>query len=178
MSIVFYRQDAAKIPVPPERPLEVEIALWQPARDGPPAGIFASRANQVWWLFDKLGLFARPDFTVVAVHRGGQLLHRLIVTPKWYRFRDMRPRDLQMGMLWTAPEARGQGLARIAIESAHRHFAGYFDRMWYLVEEDNVASRRLIESFSYDVAGRGERTARFGLRALGQFVITRPAGPD
>ena len=168
-NIVFYRIDKGHAQAEPDVPQDVDIAFWQPARHGRPTGLFASRTNRVWWLLDRLGIFARRDFTVVAVYRDSALLHRLIITPKWYRFPDMSPRDLQMGMLWTAPEARGQGLARAAIAAAHRRFAGQFDRMWYLVEEDNTASRRLIERLGYREIGRGWRTAPLGLSPIGRF---------
>ena len=144
-------------------------------RHGRPTGLFASRVNQAWWLIDKAALFARRDFTVVAVCRGDLLLHRLVVTPKWYRFPFMNERDLQMGQLWTRHGARGQGYARMAIEAVHARFAGQYESMWYLVDENNLASRRLIGRFGYSEAGRGERTAPFGLGALGRFVITRPS---
>jgi RimJ/RimL family protein N-acetyltransferase len=174
MSIVFYRREAAPAPADPQPGPGIEIDFWKPARDGRPRGLFAGRTNLAWWLIDKLGLFSGRDLTVVAVHRDGKPLHRLLVSPKWYRFPDMRAGDLQMGMLWTAPEARGQGFARLAIEAVHARFAGGYERMWYLVEEDNHASRRLIESFGYREVGRGTRTAPFGLAPVGQFVMTTP----
>lgn len=175
MDIVFYRLEAGQAAAAAEAPLDAEIAFWQPAVDGRPTGPFATRSNLAWWAMDRLGVFARRDFTVVAVLRKGRMLHRLIVTPRWHRFPSMTARDLQMGMLWTDPEARGQGLARAAIAAAHRRFAGLYDRMWYLVEEDNLASRRLIESFGYQEVGRGKRTAPLGLSPVGQFILTRPA---
>jgi RimJ/RimL family protein N-acetyltransferase len=174
MSVIFYGYDAGNPISGRALPPGIEAAFWQPHRNGFPQGLFSGATNRAWWAVDKLHLFARHDFTVIALHRQGRLLHRLLVSPKWYRFPDMDAADLQIGMLWTDPEARGQGLAKCAVTAAHRKFAGRFRRMWYLVDEDNLPSRRLIESIGYHKVGQGERTARFGLRALGQFKMTAP----
>jgi RimJ/RimL family protein N-acetyltransferase len=137
-------------------------------------GIFASPANRAWWIMDRAGQFPRRDLTVYAVHRGERLLHRLLVTPRWHRFPFMDPRDLQMGMLWTDPEMRGKGLAAQAIAAVQADFAGKCPALWYVVDEDNASSIRLIERLGYRIAGTGERTRPFGWGPLGQFRITSP----
>ena len=83
-----------------------------------------------------------------------------------------------MGMLWTAPEARGQGLAGVAIAAVHDAFAGRYGAMWYLVDQDNHASRRLIERFDYPLFGCGIRTRPLGLKALGRFVVRERMAGD
>jgi ribosomal protein S18 acetylase RimI-like enzyme len=172
MAVIFYRREFVPAPRAGPLPPGARVLCWCPARDGFPRGFFATPINVVWWLADKIGLFARRDFTVIAIERSGKLLHRLMVTPKWYRFPDMGPGDLQLGMLWTAPEARGQGLAGLAIATAHELFGSAYDAMWYLVDEDNTASRRLIERFDYPAIGRGVRTRPFGIKAFGRSAIT------
>lgn len=101
------------------------------------------------------------------------MLHRLIVTPAWYRFPFMSARDLQIGAVWTAPTARRRNLARVAIAEAHRRFADGTGRFWYVTEEENHASAALARSCGYRLAAIGERTRSFGLAALGQYVIER-----
>ena len=137
--MLFYRLDDAGGARGAVLPAGVEARVWRPASDGfPPPGSRSLR-NAVWWAFARLGLFARPDFVEITLWRGGERLHRLIVTPRWLRFPFMAADDLQLGDLWTHPGARGQGLARAAIAIAHRRFAGR--RFWYLVRSDNTADR-------------------------------------
>lgn len=178
MAVIFYRLDEKPKSIDVTLPENVQISFWAPHADGPPKDIFAGRANRAWALMNSLGLFARRDFTAVVVHEHDRLLHRLIVTPKWYRFPDMGRRDLQIGLLWTDPAARGQGFASAAIEAVHRRFAGNYDKLWYLVEDDNTASRALIEKFGYRLAGEGSRTSRLGLRLFGQFKLDRQTVND
>ena len=174
-AVRFYRAADGEVRLPAPRLDELELTRWQPHRDGPPAGLFASNANRAWWAMDLAGQFPRPDLTVYASHRGEDLLHRLLVTPKWHRFPFMHRLDMQMGDLWTAPEMRGKGLAAQAIAAVHADFAGKVPALWYVVDEDNAPSIRLIERIGYRLAGTGVRTRPFGIGALGQFRLTQPA---
>jgi RimJ/RimL family protein N-acetyltransferase len=172
VSLLFFRLPAGREPISDNLlPADCQMSFWQPALQGLPPTQFRTPGNLVWWGFDKARLFASRDFTLIAIHRGETLLHRLIVTPKWYRFPDMAPRDLQLGDLWTLPEARGQGLARAAVIAACRRFAGRADAMWYIVGEDNEGSRKLIEHCGFDLYGVGRRTAPARVHAFGRFVI-------
>lgn len=99
------------------------------------------------------------------------MLHRLVVTPRWYRFPFMEIDDLQIGAVWTRPEARGQGLARAAIAEAHRLFGEGPRRFWYVVDAGNSASISLIESCGYRLVGTGLRMRPFGVALLGRFRL-------
>jgi GNAT superfamily N-acetyltransferase len=131
-----------------------------------------------WYAFDHLGLFASDAFEELALWRNGRLLHRLLVTPRWFRFPFMADADLQIGSLWTAPEARRLGLARAAIAEAHRRNAAPGRCFWYLVDDENRASIRLAEACGYRMVGVGRRTRRLGVRALGQFLMEPAAAPE
>jgi RimJ/RimL family protein N-acetyltransferase len=117
-----------------------------------------------------LGLFAEPGFVELTLWRDGRRLHRLIVTPRWFRFPFMGSGDLQLGDLWTDPAARGQGLARAAITEALR-LARHADRVWYLVDARNDASARLAESVGFQLYGAGRRTRPLGLHLAGRFRL-------
>ena len=156
-------------------PPEARLVIWQAADGNAPPREVASPSLLVWRVFDRLGLFANRNFGIVAIVRGEQVLHRLVVTPRWYRFPFMAVDDLQLGGLETAESERGRGLARAALVAAHRHFAGRYAAMWYVVDDANAASCRVAEACGYDLVGYGERTAPLGLRPLGRFVIRRRA---
>lgn len=170
-AVRFYRAVDGEVRLPPPDFGDLTLSRWQPHRDGAPTGLFANRTNRAWWLMDRAGALARPDLTVYAIHDRSRLLHRLLVTPQWYRFPFMGPRDLQIGMLWTDPEMRGRGLAAQAIAAVLADFAGCCPALWYVVDEGNEPSIRLIERIGFALAGVGERTRPLGIAALGRFVI-------
>jgi RimJ/RimL family protein N-acetyltransferase len=172
---LFYRIEAGRpLACDTSLPTRYRIETWRPQRDGLPDRL-PYRPFAIWWLFDRLGLFSSRHAGVAMIFEGDRLVHRSLVTPRWYRFPDMGPRDLQIGDTWTDEAHRGKGLARAAIGAIHAHWAGQYERMWYLTEADNRASVRVIEACGYALAGSGERTRRLGLAALGQFVVTEAA---
>lgn len=153
------------------------IRIWQPRRDGLPSAPLPFWPFTIWWLFDRLGVFANRNAGVLAIEKDGLLVHRSLVTPRWHRFPDMARRDLQIGDTWTHPDHRGLGLARAAVAAIHAHWAGGYDRMWYLVDDGNRASVRVIEVCGYRLAGVGKRTRPFGLALFGKFVIEEAGAP-
>lgn len=172
MSVHFYRYrpTAADIPAPSLRG-NFRLRCWQPHADGfPPAG---SRriSNLFWWLLSKTGAFARAGFTEICIEREGLLVHRLIVTPAWFRFPFMARGDLQIGDVWTAPEARRQQLARAAVHEAHRRFAGDDADFWYVTDARNAASAALARSCGYRLVATGRRTRPMCTPLLGRYVI-------
>lgn len=150
-------------------PDHLRLSRWRPGTDGWPTGLFATNANRLWTVLGKAGAFPRDDLTVYAIHNGDRLVHRMLVTPRWYRFPFMGANDLQLGDLWTAPDQRGAGLAGFAARAVHADFADVCDAFWYLVPENNLSSIRLVERLNYEYVGRGIRTRRLGLSLLGQF---------
>jgi RimJ/RimL family protein N-acetyltransferase len=149
-----------------------EIQTWHPGRDGPPGAVLPRWPYIVWWLFDRLLVFSNPHAGVLMIRYRDHVVHRSLVTPRWFRFPEMGRNDLQIGDTWTDPEHRGKGLAKAALAAIHEHWAGKYDQMWYLVGEDNVASVRVIETCGYRLVGRGKRTRPIWLGILGRFVIT------
>lgn len=171
MTLLFYRrdpQDATAGALPPG----ITARSWRPAVDGLPRAGGQWCDNAIWWALDRLGFFARRDFAELTLWRGDRLLHRLIVTPRWFRFPFMAPGDLQIGDLWTHPDARGQGLARAAVAEALRRLPG--TPLWYVVEAGNRPSVRLAEGCGYRLAGFGRRTRPLGIGLIGRFRIEAP----
>jgi ribosomal protein S18 acetylase RimI-like enzyme len=173
-AVRFYRARPDELVLPPAELGELTLSRWSPRRDGIPRGIFAGTTNFAWWAMERLGMFARDGLAVYAIHQGPRVVHRLLVTPRWYRFPFMAPGDLQLGMLWTAPAWRGRRLARQAIAAVHADYAAACEALWYVVGEDNVASIRLIETLGYRLVGRGRRTRPLGIAALGRFTLEQP----
>lgn len=171
MTVRFYRSDGAPPPIPRPLPDHLSVRVWRPRWDGLPPRGSRRPGNFAWWAFERLGLFARSGFAELSIWHADRLLHRLIVTPRWYRFPFMAEGDFQLGDLWTHPGARGQGLARAAVGEAMKRFGKDGTRFWYVVRSDNRASVRLIESCGFRLIGSGRRTRPLGLAPLGRFRL-------
>jgi RimJ/RimL family protein N-acetyltransferase len=177
VTVRFYRRAGDAAAQGPVLPPGCAFASWRPASDGLARPGPHAAENLAWFAFDRLGLFGSRDFQELSIWREGRPLHRLIVTPRWFRFPFMAEGDLQIGALWTAPEARRQGLARAAILEAHRRHAAPGRRFWYVVDEDNAASIALAEACGYRLAGAGRRTRPLGVRGLGRFRMDSVTAP-
>lgn len=171
----FYLRTLEAVPAAPALPPGVRVAFWRP-RDAftPPAAI-RSKVNRVWALFDRAGVFANGDFAVIQLYEGDRLLHRAGIFPGFFRFPFMALDDLQVGDTWTDPAARGRGLATLAIGLVLAQCGRPGRRFWYLVEEANAPSIRVIEKAGFTLAGTGARLPRAGVSALGYYAITRAA---
>ena len=174
MPVNFFRRSVNGAAEPlPALPLGFEIRCWSPTFDGYPPRGSRTVANHVWWALAKARRFARPDFTEISISDDHRVLHRLVVTPAWYRFPFMAPEDLQIGAVWTAAQARRKQLARSAILEAHRRFGASGGSFWYVADAGNNASEALARSCGYELVATGRRTRRFGTSLLGQYVIDR-----
>lgn len=167
----FFRREFEPAAAPPILPAGLELRCWQPLVDGYPPRGSRNIANRFWWALAKGGGFAAPTFAEIRIEENDRVLHRLIVSPRWYRFPFMAAQDLQIGAIWTSPDARRRRLARAAITEAHRRFGADGTRFWYVTEARNAASEALARSCGYELVATGRRTRRFGSRLLGQYVI-------
>jgi len=95
-----------------------------------------------------------------------------MIFPPFFRFPFMSPHDLQIGLTFTEPAYRGQELALLAIREIVHRLAMPDRRFWYLVEEENQASIRVIEKAGFQCVGRGVKLPRFGLKFLGYYAFT------
>jgi RimJ/RimL family protein N-acetyltransferase len=171
-SCLFYT-----ITAPVDRPVRILPAgytceVWRPR-------VFRLKANGVpafpfvvWWIFHMLHVFSNRDYGLFLIRRDGKVVHRSVITPRYFRFPFMAAGDLQVGDTWTDPGERGKGLATIALESILKIHSTRRRTCWYVVESDNRASIRAVEKAGFTLAGRGIRTRRFGLGILGRLVLT------
>ena len=147
--------------------------LWQPAMGGlVPSGI-SKVPFAAWWLLHSLHVFLIRYFAMFVIYDGDRVIHRSLVFPGYFRFPFMAKNDLQIGDTWTLPEYRGQGLASLAVGAIVGACRRPGRAFWYVVDQNNLASIRAIEKSGFVKIGEGIRTKRFGLRALGAFVIVQ-----
>lgn len=167
-----YRAGPSAAPLVP--PDGIQWDVWRPSPLSVPPRAIRSTVNWIWWGFHNLRLFRNRDFAIVMLRRGDRVVHASTIMPRYFRFPFMADADLQIGATWTEPAERGRGLAGFAIDVALQtcHRPGRV--FWYVVEDSNVASIRVIEKKNFTLAGRGRRLPRAGLRVLGYFAMTDP----
>ena len=122
----------------------------------------------MWWLFHYLRIFSNNSYTLFLIYRDGKLVHRALVTPKYFRFPFMGKDDLQVGDIWTDPSYRRKGLSTFSILQIVKKYKGE-RKLWYLVEKSNLASVKLIEKLDFIYKNNGRKFARFGMNLLGEF---------
>ena len=150
---------------------EYSPQMWRPGLlSVTPRGV-GWRPFSVWWLFHHLRLFGNRDYGMFCVYYRDELIHRSCIFPPYFRFPFMNRNDLQIGDTFTALEHRGKGVATSAIQMIVTHTERPERDLWYVVDEENVASIRVIEKAGFELVGRGHRTKRFGVRLLGTFEI-------
>jgi RimJ/RimL family protein N-acetyltransferase len=173
--MLFFLRTLDAVPEAPGLPPQLRISWWRPRDRLWPPAVLPQSVNRTWSLLHHVGAFANPDFGVLTLLEGETLVHRSGVFPGFFRFPFMRPDDLQIGDTWTAEPARGRGLAGLAIREVLRATGRPGRRYWYLVEEGNAASIRVIEKMGFHLVGSGAKLPRFGSSALGFYALTSAA---
>jgi len=174
----FYREPdlPAEGPVPSAaEPRGFEI--WRPSRrEIVPAGLPLFPFG-VWWAFHHAGIFRNREYCLFLIRDHGELVHRSVVTPGYFRFPFMERGDLQIGDVWTSPGHRGKGLAVFAIRKIVEMFARPGRHIWYLVEKNNLSSIKAAEKAGLARYGEGVRKKRFGIALLGYYEMAEKT-PD
>jgi RimJ/RimL family protein N-acetyltransferase len=129
----------------------------------------------VWWTFHYTHVFANRECGVVLLRSGDNVVHKSLVTPRYFRFADMSDDDLQIGAVYTRVDWRGKGIARAAVRIACEAWMNRCAKLWYIASEENRASIKLIEACGFRLAGTGARIDRYGLRTLARYKILKHA---
>jgi len=144
--------------------------LWKPTFSQlmPPKIPFIPFA--VWWGMHYSHIFANKNYSLFVIYDGNTLIHRSGIFPRYFRFPFMDKGDLQIGDTWTAPEYQGKGLATFAVEQIVKLFTPG-RKLWYVVEEINIPSIRVVEKVGFVRKGQGEKVNRLGIPLLGAYII-------
>ena len=125
----------------------------------------------VWWLFHRSSIFSNRDYAALLVLQNARVVHRSMIFPRFFRFPFMGKDDLQIGDTWTAEDHRGRHLATSAIHAAVALLHREGRTFWYLVQETNTPSIRVIEKAGFTLVGRGAKVPRAGLMLLGAYRL-------
>lgn len=125
----------------------------------------------IWWFFAQVGIFSNRDYAIILIRKADIIVHRSLVTPRYFRFPFMAQDDLQIGDVWTAPEERGNGLAGLAISAVRANFAVPGRRLWWITNQSNESSVRVARKAGFELFGSGQRVSIGGIRFLGSFRL-------
>lgn len=152
------------------------ISFWKPRLNKIfPLGLSEKRFL-FWWFMHQLRFFPNRDYSVLLIHRGNDLIHRSCIFPRYFRYPFMKDNDLQIGDTFTDHEYRGKGIATLAILNIVESLKMNNRKIWYITEENNKSSIRVIEKAGFKKIGSGIRTSKFGLRLLGSFIMREYGG--
>ncbi len=145
--------------------------LWKPSvLKIVPTGV-ARLQFAVWWAMHNFRIFTNKDYGLYLIYDDHNLIHRSLITPRYFRFPFMTREDLQIGDTWTMPEYRGKCLASFAIQKIVELYKKPGRMFWYVVEEDNIPSIRAVEKAGFVKYGLGTRRKRIGMAFFGFFEI-------
>ena len=167
--VLFYR--CGETAVAGDLPNGYSVELWRPGLRPPGA---EGKKYLVNWAFHRLHVFRNQEYSAVVVRSGGELAHISYVFPGFFRFPFMTGSDVQIGDTWTFPVHRGKGLATWALMYARETLATGGRRIWYVSQEDNVASVRTAEKAGFALVGRGSKRPRLGSLMLGYYALEDP----
>ena len=127
-----------------------------------------------WWLLHFMRVFRNRDYSMLLIYHQGQVVHRSVICPKYFRFPFMGDAVLQVGDTWTSDTHRGKGLATFTLQEILRSETQAGRLYWYVVETENRPSILVAEKAGFSRVGIGIRAPRFGIRLLGSYIIERP----
>ena len=162
---LFYRFDA--MPASPSGKWQdypsFKIVTWKPSLRAPwPRGV--ARNKRLHFLFRTLlhfsGIFRSRENGAILIYADRRLVHYSAFTPRYWRFPFLASRDLQVGDTWTDPQFRGRGLAKGSLRRLLDLLSQPGRRIWYVVEDVNVASIKVAEDCGFRLAGSGIRVRR------------------
>jgi RimJ/RimL family protein N-acetyltransferase len=120
-----------------------------------------------------LHLFAGSGSGVLLIYDHRRVVHYSGFTPKYWRFPFVADDDFQIGDTWTDPASRGKGLASFALRMVVATLAKAGRRLWYVVEDVNEPSIRVVEKAQFTLAAEGTWVRPWGLKLAGAYVIRR-----
>jgi RimJ/RimL family protein N-acetyltransferase len=155
------------------------MQLWRPSVRTPwPRGVEADKKAHFVFrtLLHLSGIFPSRDSGAVLMYSDTRLVHYSAFTPRYFRFPFLTARDVQVGDTWTEPLYRGRGLAKRSLRQLLILLSEPGRSIWYVVEDANPASIKVVEDCGFHLAAVGTRVKR--LKGFDHYEITESrAGP-
>lgn len=130
----------------------------------------------IWYLFDLFNIFKSNCYRVFIVRYKRKIIHHTFIFPAFFRFPFMGENDLQIGDVWTDPSFRGRGIATIAIMNVLSEISKEDKTFWYVVEDTNKSSIKVVEKLGFQLVGYGKKFPRCGSFLLGFYDFIKTNG--
>jgi|SRR3989344_3597520 len=168
---IFYINHSGKISGKSDLPAGYYLKIWQPSILGlSPKGL-PKFPFILWSIMHYLKLFRNSNYRIFLVYYNKRIVHYSVVLSKHFKYPFMDNDDIQIGPCWTNIEHRRKGIASYAIKKiveAHKKSGRKF---WYVTREENIPSKKFIESLGFLKYGIGFKKRRGGIGALGYFFL-------
>ncbi|MDD8020930.1 MAG: GNAT family protein [Acidobacteriota bacterium] len=130
----------------------------------------------IWYIFYVLRIFKSNYYGIYLVRYNKKIIHHTFIFPAFFRFPFMGKNDLQIGDVWTDPSFRGRGIASLAIMSVLSRFSKEGKIFWYVVEDTNKSSIKVVEKLGFQLVGYGKKFSRWGSFLLGFYDFVKTNG--
>jgi ubiquinone/menaquinone biosynthesis C-methylase UbiE/GNAT superfamily N-acetyltransferase len=121
-----------------------------------------------WVLYYRLIPSFEDGYSAFLLYNEKEVLHHSVVTGRSFKYPFMGKNDLQIGMIFTQTEHRRKGLALYTGREILNRCEKSGRTIWYITEENNLASRRLAEKLGFSEFGLAIRRKIF---LLGRYEL-------
>ncbi|MGB1003043.1 MAG: GNAT family N-acetyltransferase [Salibacteraceae bacterium] len=118
------------------------------------------RKYYAWWFMKLLGFFGSNLLGVLTFKKNDQVIHYFSVIPHYYKWPFMQRNDIQITYVITPKKHRGKGYAAQCISKFLNQFNQSGD-VWYVTDEENIASQKLAEKIGFKFEGYGVKSTKF-----------------
>lgn len=166
---IFYKFDTLKNNLKKDVPKEIEndfqYSIWKPIgiRIWPKGFLKYIKemrklpiVNMVFWWIVYKALKRNGDYSILIIKANQDIAHYTVILPKNYRFPFADKNDLILGPVWTNPKYRKKGLVYYSLKIILKEFGGKRRQLWWISNENNIASRISVEKAGFKYYGKGK----------------------
>ncbi len=166
---IFYIHSLDEIVSGSDLPEGYSLKIWRPSIfELIPKGL-SKFPFILWSIMHYLKLFINSNYNIFLVYCNKEIIHYSGVLPKHFKYPFMNNNDIQIGPCWTHTEHRRKGIASFVIKKIIETYKKPGCKFWYITREENIPSKKFIESLGFLKYGIGFKKNKFGIGALGHF---------
>lgn len=125
-----------------------------------------------WWLIYKV-IYRNNDYSILIIKEKEDIAHYTVILPKIYRFPFAEKNDLILGPVWTSPNYRKKGLVYLSLSQILDNFKNKRRQLWWISNEENMASRVSIEKAGFSYYGKGEIANNNKIKLFSYFHVQK-----
>lgn len=111
-----------------------------------------------FWLAHYFNFFQNRNYSAYAIYDNGKPVCSLVCIPALFKWRFMKPNDLQIKNVFTHEDYRGQGFAYSLVSGALQQLKNKNTVFWYMTDEHNTPSQKLCKKIGFEYVGNYKRS--------------------